>query len=243
MLNSATVALEETNPDSPRLDAELLLSHVLECPRLDLFLKGNQPLNGDQMVAYLEMLRQRSLGCPVSYLTGEKEFWSLTLEVSKDTLSLTSQVAKLGSDSTTADTVALALGKQIHYRNMTALNVIIPFGSLMTFGAAGGLETTIDLSASNPVGIQFNYGMRLDQIYNIGGSESIKLMDFIKVLEKKLNKKAKIKKIPLQLGDIKKTHSDVSLLNKYSGYSPTTDIDKGVSDFIDWYLEYYKIKL
>ncbi len=94
-------------------------------------------------------------------------------EVSKDTLSLTSQVAKLGSDSTTADTVALALGKQIHYRNMTALNVIIPFGSLMTFGAAAGLETTIDLSASNPVGIQFNYGMRLDQIYNIGGGFSL----------------------------------------------------------------------
>ena len=86
MLNSATVELEDTNPDSPRLDAELLLSHVLECPRLDLFLKGNQPLNGDQMVAYLGMLRQRALGCPVSYLTGEKEFWSLTLEVSKDTL-------------------------------------------------------------------------------------------------------------------------------------------------------------
>ena len=86
MLNSATVELEETNPDSPRLDAELLLSHVLECRRLDLFLKGNQPLNGNQLVIYLELLRQRSLGCPVSYITGEKEFWSLTLEVSKDTL-------------------------------------------------------------------------------------------------------------------------------------------------------------
>ena len=86
LLNAATAELEGTNPDSPRLDAELLLSHVLECPRLDLFLKGNQPLNGDQIVAYLELLRQRSLGWPVSYLTGEKEFWSLTLEVSKDTL-------------------------------------------------------------------------------------------------------------------------------------------------------------
>ena len=86
MLNSATVELEETNPDSPRLDAELLLSHVLDCPRLDLFLKGDQPLNDDQLVAYLELLRQRSLGSPVAYLTGEKEFWSLTLEVSKDTL-------------------------------------------------------------------------------------------------------------------------------------------------------------
>ena len=51
MLNSASVELEETNPDSPRLDAELLLSHVLECPRLDLFLNGDQPLNGDQLVA------------------------------------------------------------------------------------------------------------------------------------------------------------------------------------------------
>ena len=86
MLNSATVELKETNPDSPRLDAELLLSHVMECPRFELFLRGNQPLNDDQMVAYLELLRQRSLGCPVSYLTGEKEFWSLTLKVSKDTL-------------------------------------------------------------------------------------------------------------------------------------------------------------
>ena len=86
MLNSATVELKETTPDSPRLDAELLLSHVMECPRFELFLRGSQPLNGDQMVAYLELLRQRSLGCPVSYLTGEKEFWSLTLKVSKDTL-------------------------------------------------------------------------------------------------------------------------------------------------------------
>ena len=86
LLNSATAELEETNPDSPRLDAELLLSHVLECPRFELLLRGNQPLNGDQMVTYLELLRQRSLGCPVSYLSGEKEFWSLTLKVSKDTL-------------------------------------------------------------------------------------------------------------------------------------------------------------
>ena len=84
-LNSATIELKETNPDSPRLDAELLLSHVMECTRLDLFFKLNQPLNSDQMARYLELLRQRSLGCPVAYLTGEKEFWSLTLEVSKYT--------------------------------------------------------------------------------------------------------------------------------------------------------------
>ena len=64
MLNSATVVLEETNPDSPRLDAELLLSHVLECPRLELFLKGDQPLNSDQLIDYLELLRQRLWAVP-----------------------------------------------------------------------------------------------------------------------------------------------------------------------------------
>tara|TARA_B100000686_G_C16616083_1_gene876532 strand:- start:146 stop:1051 length:906 start_codon:yes stop_codon:yes gene_type:complete len=86
ILNSATLELEETHTDSARLDSELLLSHILGCPRLDLFLKGHMQLNDDQFVAYLELLRQRSLGCPVAYLTGKKEFWSLTLEVSNDTL-------------------------------------------------------------------------------------------------------------------------------------------------------------
>ena len=86
LLNSATLEIKETNPDSPRLDAEILLSHVIKCPRLDLFHKGDQQLNDDQLVTYIELLRQRSLGCPVAYLTGRKEFWSLTLEVSKETL-------------------------------------------------------------------------------------------------------------------------------------------------------------
>jgi len=86
LLNSATVELEKTNPNTPRLDAELLLSHVLECPRLDLIFKENQQLNGEQIAAFFEILRKRSLGCPVAYLIGKKEFWSLTLEVSKETL-------------------------------------------------------------------------------------------------------------------------------------------------------------
>ena len=86
IINSATKELIGVKPNSPRLDAELLLSHVLECHRLDLILKGEQQVNGDQLVDFIELLRQRSLGCPVAYLTGEKEFWSLNLKVSKDTL-------------------------------------------------------------------------------------------------------------------------------------------------------------
>jgi len=73
-------------PDSPRLDAELLLAFVLDCPRLDLYLRADQPLNEKERGAYRELVQQRATGCPIAYLTGEKEFWSLTLEVNKNTL-------------------------------------------------------------------------------------------------------------------------------------------------------------
>ena len=60
------------------------------------------------------------------------------------------------------------------------------------------------------------------------------------MIEKNLNLKAKVKKLPLQLADIKKTHSDISSLNLYTGYAPKVSIDVGVKRFIDWYKEYYK---
>jgi UDP-glucuronate 4-epimerase len=85
-----------------------------------------------------------------------------------------------------------------------------------------------------------NNTKKLFNRFNIGNGNSRKLKDYLKVIEKKLNKKAKINNLPLQLGDIKKTHSDISLLNNYSNYLPTTDIEEGIDKFIDWYLEYYK---
>ena len=77
---------EKLRPDSPRLDAELLLAFVLDCPRLDLYLRADQPLNEKERGAYRELVKQRAAGCPIAYLTGEKEFWSLTLEVNNNTL-------------------------------------------------------------------------------------------------------------------------------------------------------------
>ena len=86
ILNWTQVHFEKTCLDSPRLDAELLLASVLDCPRLDLYLRADQPLNEQERGAYRELVQQRAEGCPVAYLTGEKEFWSLTLEVNKSTL-------------------------------------------------------------------------------------------------------------------------------------------------------------
>jgi len=86
ILNWTQGHFEKMRPDSPRLDAELLLAFVLDCPRLDLYLRADQPLNEKERGAYRELVQQRAAGRPIAYLTGEKEFWSLTLVVNKNTL-------------------------------------------------------------------------------------------------------------------------------------------------------------
>lgn len=80
------------------------------------------------------------------------------------------------------------------------------------------------------------------RIVNIGNNKTEGLMYFIKIIEKKLNKKAKIKFMDLQQGDVSKTVSDVSLLEKLIGPRLKTNIDIGVDKFIDWYIEYYRVK-
>ena len=77
-------------------------------------------------------------------------------------------------------------------------------------------------------------------IFNIGNKNSKKLKEYIKCIEINLGLKAKIKKLPLQKGDIKKTHSDIAKLNLYAGYNPRISIEVGIKKFIDWYKEYYK---
>ncbi len=77
------------------------------------------------------------------------------------------------------------------------------------------------------------------RIVNIGNSKKIKLLDFIEAIEKKLNKKAIRKYMPMQKGDVPATWADVSLLNELTGYCPQTNVKEGISHFIDWYLDYY----
>jgi len=77
-------------------------------------------------------------------------------------------------------------------------------------------------------------------ILNIGNGNSRKLKEYIKLIEQNLGLKAKIKKLPLQKADIKKTHSDITKFNLYTGYKPKVSIEVGIKKFIDWYKEYYK---
>ena len=78
-------------------------------------------------------------------------------------------------------------------------------------------------------------------VYNIGSGRKIELEYFITLIEGKLNKKAKFKLLPMQPGDVSETLSDVNDLKQELGYLPQTGVEEGVSKFVDWYLEYYKI--
>ena len=78
-------------------------------------------------------------------------------------------------------------------------------------------------------------------IYNIGNNNPIQLMDYIDVLEKILGKKAKINYLPLQPGDVKDTYSNTNNLMKDFNYKPSTAVIDGVTNFVNWYKNYYKI--
>jgi release factor glutamine methyltransferase len=75
--------LAKKGSEFPRLDAEVLLAHALGCQRIDLYgIRHGETAPEDVRRAFRELVRRRVEGCPVAYLVGRKEFFSLALEVS-----------------------------------------------------------------------------------------------------------------------------------------------------------------
>ena len=82
-----------------------------------------------------------------------------------------------------------------------------------------------------------------NDIFNIGGTEQVKLLRFIDIIEDYLGKKAKIKLKPMQQGDIQDTNADITKLEKITDYKPQVDIEEGIKRFIDWYRAYHQTNL
>ena len=76
-------------------------------------------------------------------------------------------------------------------------------------------------------------------IFNIGSNNPRNLKFYVHTIEKKLNKKARISLKPLQEGDVFKTHANVNKLIKYIKYKPSISLEKGVSNFIEWFKDYF----
>jgi release factor glutamine methyltransferase len=74
--------LERKGSESPRLDAEVMLAHVLEWQRVELYTHYEDAIGEQARAAFRELVRRRAEGAPVAYLVGRKEFYSLTLAVS-----------------------------------------------------------------------------------------------------------------------------------------------------------------
>lgn len=81
-------AVERLEPvsDSARLDAEILLARTLDVPRSYLFAHPEDRLDANACHRYADVVSRRVEGLPMAYITGEKEFWSMTLHVSPETL-------------------------------------------------------------------------------------------------------------------------------------------------------------
>lgn len=79
------------------------------------------------------------------------------------------------------------------------------------------------------------------RLYNIGNNNPVHLLTFIEILEKCLGKEAIKNLLPLQPGDVPDTYADVSDLVNDLGYKPTTLLETGISNFVEWYRNFYKI--
>ena len=77
-------------------------------------------------------------------------------------------------------------------------------------------------------------------IFNIGGENSVSLMDYVSAIEDELSLKGTYEFLPLQLGDVEKTEADSNNLREIIDFSPKTDIKIGLKNFVSWYMEYYK---
>lgn len=73
------------------------------------------------------------------------------------------------------------------------------------------------------------------RIYNLGESRVINLKNLVETIEQLLGKKAILKFLPLQPGDVKTTYADISKARNEIGYAPKFDIESGIGEFIKWY--------
>lgn len=81
VLNWTTERFTREGVESPRVDAEVLLARCLNLERIRLYMDHDKPLAAEELAAYRGVVKRRLTGEPVAYITGSREFWSLSLEV------------------------------------------------------------------------------------------------------------------------------------------------------------------
>lgn len=79
------------------------------------------------------------------------------------------------------------------------------------------------------------------KLYNIGHGVSVPLLDYVKAIEEELGIRATYEMLPMQPGDVESTVADISAFREEFGYIPETSVKDGVTRFVRWYKDFYKI--
>ncbi len=139
LLTWTTNFLKDKQADSPRLDAEVLLAHILGVQRIALYTRFDELASEEVRNRYRQLVKQRVEGCPVAYLVGFKEFYNLRFNVTPavliprpETELLVLEAIRLAKPLSTprivdvgtgSGAIALTLAKHVPQARMTAIDV------------------------------------------------------------------------------------------------------------------------
>ena len=101
-------------------------------------------------------------------------------------------------------------------------------------------KPNMDWSGSSPISSSSSAPYK---IYNIGNNNPVKLTDFIDSIEKKVGKKIQRNYVDIQQGDVPSTFASIDDFSKELGYKSNYDVERGVDNFIEWYVNYFKVKI
>ena len=124
-----------------------------------------------------------------------------------------------------------------HSRDFTYIDDIVE-GVILAMDHNALSNPTWDAADPDPATSRAPY-----RIYNIGNQEPVELMRFIRLIEENVGKQAELNMLPMQPGDVKDTWADTDDLAADVGYQPSTPIEVGVKNFVEWYLEFYEVDL
>ncbi len=124
-----------------------------------------------------------------------------------------------------------------HRRDFTYIDDIVE-GVIRTMDHTAEPNAEWDSASPDPGTSRAPY-----RIYNIGNQQPVELMDYIGAIEQAVGKKAEMNMLPMQPGDVPDTWADTEDLATDVGYQPSTPVEEGVRNFVEWYLEFHKDEL